>query len=350
MLAVIAHFVIASLTAFHMWLGGNLPAAPQVVADAGEVAIAHRGTLQAEARVRSTERSLTEARSAKAKLARIYEAQLQEIDRLKQRKASWRRDRMLRAQMAQSLETSKELTALDKQVRALEARLTRQRKTLLTAIDDELAAGPAGDRVRTLRTTRRQLVVELRGGSKKIVIPDVRIDQLADPEELDYQVAAIRQTEADLADEIAELEARGERYDRMAQLQDKRSRADELDRTDDDRPRRSTGRVGNSRDQGPAAGGGAADPLGETDATPPESPGDDFTGGGSPGFESDPTVVLADVVDAGTIDALRRAERSSDPKVKARAARRALEQVKAEQKRLERARKQIEKRARELRE
>lgn len=346
MLAVIAHFVIASLTAFHMWLGGNLPAAPQVVADAGEVAIAHRGTLQAEARVRSTERSLAEARAAKAKLARIYEAQLQEIDRLKQRKASWRRDRMLRAQMAQSLETSRDLTSLDKLVRALEARLTRQRKTLLAAIDDELAAGPAGDRVRTLRTTRRQLVAQLRGGSKRIVIPDVRIDQLADPEELDYQVAAIRQTEAELADEIAELEARGERYDRMAQLQEKRSRADEIDRTDDDRPRRSTGRVGSGRDEGPAAGGDAADPQGEDSGAPPQ---DDFNGNPG-GFESDPTVVLADVVDSGTIDALRQAERSSDPKVKARAARRALEQVKAEKKRLERARKQIEKRARELRE
>ena len=60
-------------------------------------------------------------------------------------------------------------------------------------------------------------------------------------------------------------------------------------------------------------------------------------------------MVLADVVDTSTLDALRAADRSSNPAIKARAAERASAQVRARLERLRAQRARVQERARELR-
>jgi hypothetical protein len=66
-------------------------------------------------------------------------------------------------------------------------------------------------------------------------------------------------------------------------------------------------------------------------------------------FESDATVVLAEVVDPSTIDSLHRASRSGDPAQRALAAKKARDAVAARLEQLRQKRAQIEARARQLR-
>ena len=64
----------------------------------------------------------------------------------------------------------------------------------------------------------------------------------------------------------------------------------------------------------------------------------------------DASAVYADVVDPGTLVELQRAERSGDPENKAKAAERALRDVRTRADRLRAKRLEMEKRARQLRE
>ncbi|MCP4448831.1 MAG: hypothetical protein GY811_26380 [Myxococcales bacterium] len=115
----------------------------------------------------------------------------------------------------------------------------------------------------------------------------------------------------------------------MDALRSKRDRSEELGAFDDDNVRRSTGRTSNGlsrqgtqnqSDQDPSDETGAG-AEGDAGALPNRDLG--FLG---PSFEAS-SVVLSDVVDVGTQDALRRAHSSSSPRTKAEAARRAHEQV-----------------------
>jgi hypothetical protein len=283
----------------------------------------------------------------KAALQKRYEGQLADVDALKQKRASWYRDRQLREAMAKSLETADKLAAIASKLRAIDARVKRERTELVAAIDAELvAAGGAIDAKRktTLAKLRHDHAAALRPTGKKIVLPDDRIDPLADPEELDQQVAALEQSERQLQKEVASLERQATRFEKMDDLREKHDRADELGGFDDDQPRRSTGRSG-ARNESVGLTGGAA---GEGDSAP--APGDDFDSGVPEGmFENDPTVVLSDVVDAETIGALRQAEISDDPGVKAKAATRAAKKVEERLRKLRTQRAAIEKRARKLR-
>ena len=311
------------------------------------VASAQRGqassktTDEAAAAVKASEKKRAALVRERTELATRYQKELAEIDKLKRQRASWRRDRQLRSKLSASLGTAKKLGKTTAAITVLDGQLVKQRKALIAAIDAELAAGASSARARSLRAARAEAAKKVAPGkAKKIVLPDDELDPLADPEELDQQARALRDGEAELLRQIETLEREAARFRKQAALRKEHERADELAARDGTNPRRTSGSGGGGRvsadEAAPQSDDGAADP--------------DFGGMDPGGFEGDPAVVLADVVDGDTVDALRKAERSSDPAAKAAAAEKAREQVKRRLERLEKRRREIEKRARELRE
>ncbi len=338
--------LIAIGTILQLWLVGGTPAAPDSVAQAAEhVTENARATDGAAAQVAATTAELRRATAGKNQLVRRYEGQLREIDRLKKSRASWRRDRLIRQHKAASLTTGRQLQELDQRLRAADKRLLSRRRALVVAVDRELKAGgisrARGSKLRALRRSAARALHR----DKKIVLPDDDIDPLADPEELEYQAARIVQSERQLTREISLLAERAKRYRRMDKLRKKRARAAEAGRWDDSRSRRSTGRSGDRQNGAGTLAADEADPDGEG---PSAAPGDDDASFGGAEY-SDPTVVLVDVVDTDTLDALRSAQVSSNLVVKARAAERAHKQVRGQLERLRKRRQLIEKRAQRLR-
>ena len=272
----------------------------------------------------------------RAELARRYQDEVAEIDRLKRQQASWRRDRALRARLASSLETARALTELADRIKRAGAELARARAAAVIAIDRALpTAGPR----RAELERRRRAWAPAPPPPRRIVIPDEALDPLADPEELALQAAALRDSEAELAREIDRLAQQAERFDRIAAVRKQHDRAEELDRRDDGDPRRVASRGGAE-----AAQDGVASPLPPTEDSGPSS---DPAAGFGDGREL--STALAEVVDPATVDALRKAERSTDPATRAAAARRAREAVVQRLARLRKQRGVIEGRARELR-
>lgn len=344
------------LPALPMAQQGALPAAPQAApaVSGPQVADLARATTREAEQVAALERERTQRLAEKARLARLYEGQLQELDRLKQQRASWRRDRLIRDQLRASHDTAAALAVADQRIRRTSAALAAQRQRLVTAVERELAAGPVPERRPILARWRAGAQRQQRRDVKKIVLPDERIDPLADPEELEDHAALLRQGEAELVRELERLDLQAQRYRYMATLSAKRDRAAELRRLDDDQPRRTTGRSSAT----PGAGDEAAAPPPVSDGPAPAPPTEDpIDSGGMPDEGRDSPgdslngldVVLADVVDTSTADALRAADRSGNPAVKARAAERASAQVRARLERLRAQRTRIQERARELR-
>jgi len=295
----------------------------------------------------------TQRVTEKKNLATTWQTQLRDIDRLKQSKASWRRDRQIAAKKAESQATAARLSRVDAELRALDAQLKAQREALLAAIGRELA-DPAVSAVRRagLAKLRDQVAGSLRPRARKIILPDDTLDELADPEELTEQIALIAQAEKELAQEQKVLRQREDRYNKWAMLRDQRERAGQMSDLDDDQVRRSTGRTEKAgRDN--SGGGGAGSASDEDSASPgagspppenePESPSSPDAG-----FETS-SVVLADVVDSSTIDALRRAGRSTNPRARADAASRARKQVESRLERLKKSRALIQNHLNKLR-
>ena len=288
---------------------------------------------------------------------------MSEIDTLKRGRASWRRDRLLQGSLRASNDTAAALRQAEARVRSLEGQLDERRKRWLSAVERELAVAPSPPRVRVLTRHREVLLGHLRPDAKKIVLPDERIDPLADPEDLEHQAALLRESEAELAKELGRLERRVNRYRHMAALSLQRTRADQLGRLDDDQPRRRAGgRRANAPLPADDVSGGQDGSDGRDSAPPPpspsepgggpgapETPGDGLEGAGPPDDADMFDIILADVVDSPTIDALRAAERSNNPAFKASAVERASEQVRSRLERLRARRRQIQQRARDLR-
>ncbi|MCB9560872.1 MAG: hypothetical protein H6708_10735 [Kofleriaceae bacterium] len=312
------------------------------LADADAAATLGKATDRARATVRASEQDRATRLAARTKLARAYQAELGEIDKLKRQKASWRRDRLLRDRLASSLETAKKLSKASAELTILDARLLQERRALIAAIDAELAAGPAAARTASLQRVRTETARAVAPAvkAKKIVIPDDEIDPLADPDELEAQARALRDSEAELARQIASLDGQVDRFRKQAELRKAHDRAGELAARDDGQPRRTAGSAG-SRDGAELTGDAAPQDGGDGPAADPST-------SGAGGFEGDPAVVLSDVVDADTVDALRKAERSSDPSAKAAAAERARREVARRLAALRKRRLEIEKRAKDL--
>ena len=302
------------------------------------VAVAERRTRVAQApgsveaavaAVTAAQREVAAVAAEHAALGRRYDAQLAEIDQLKRQQASWRRDRALRSKLAASLETAKALTALAERSRRASAALTKAKALAVVALDAAIARATPSARP---ALERRRAQYRPAPAPKKIVLPDDALDPLADPEELDDQVAALRDAEAALAAEVARLGQRVDRFAAMAELRRQHERAESMARDDDDAARRIALR-----------GGGSENGFSNDAAPAPTEGATDVPSG------RDLAVALAAVIDARTVDALRQSDGSNDPDTRAAAARQAKAAVAARLELLRKRRAAIEARARELR-
>lgn len=296
-------------------------------------------TTQAWNSTQAAERKVAGLTAQRNALAQRFEDELREVDRLKNAKRSWRRDRELRDQLATTNELGKQLEAVNAELARAQQVLAGARKTLVSAIDSELASGPAAPRRAQLEKARAQVAPQARK-AHRIVLPDMQIDPLADPEELDQQAIALRETEAELRAQIKGLDAQAKELERVAMLRKQHDRMKELDQRED-QSRRTGGGNG-----GRALGGAEAsseDSGGPPDARPNE------TGATPPPALEDAAITLAEVIDPATIDQLKSAQRSGDPKRRAEIAKQLRDAVSKKLEQMAKQRKQVEDRAAQLR-
>jgi hypothetical protein len=288
----------------------------------------------------AAERRVGDLANQRTALAQRYEDELRSIDRLKNQRASWRRDRELRDQLSEANETAKTLATVTSDLAAAQAELATARRVLLAAIDTELALAPAAPRKAQLDRARAQ-ITPARRTAHRIVLPDLQIDPLADPEELDQQAAALRASEAELTRQIIGLDTQAKELERVAMLRKQHDRTNEMDRREDNTSHRNATTANR--------GGEAA----ASDGNSPQAPAPDTRPGESgappPSFEAEASVVLAEVVDTSTLDSLQRSQRSADPAQRADIARRVRDAVTAKRDQLRTKRAQIESRAKQLR-
>ena len=278
-------------------------------------------TAKAESVAKAAEHQVARATLSRASLAQRYKDELERIDRLKNQRASWRRDRELRDNLSDSLETANQLSAATRELERAKITLEQARRSYLAAIDAELGAG-------TTPARAQQLAPQVNVAPRRIVIPDFDIDPLADPEELDQRAAELRAAEEELGRQIAGLKAQADELDHLAVLRKQHDRAGDLFNRDDDEPHRNTVRPTEGED-----GGGRQPNL------PP----------GAPNFENFVPIVLVDVIDASTINSVAAAQRSGDPAQRAAAAHQAHDAVARRLDEVKKRRLEIEGRARQLR-
>lgn len=305
-------------------------------------------TARAQAEATTVERTVSRLAAQRGQLAQAYAEELEAIDRLKKQRASWRRDRELRDSLAAANDTATRLGAATGELARANIALAASRRTLVVAVDAELATRPTTARTTELTKLRAQLVPQVADRKlHRIVLPDLEVDPLADPEELEQQAAALRDSEAELSRQVVGLEKQAKELDEVAKLRKAHDRASDLAKRDDDQPQR-TAQSGGTRSGVFGSGDGASN-----GSPAPESAGggggSTSTGGGgsgpsglSGGFESDATVVLSGVVDASTIDTLTRAQRSGDPAQRALAAKKARDAVAGRLDQLRKKRAEIE--------
>lgn len=266
-----------------------------------------------------------------------WRVELDEVTKLKNAPQSWRRNNALRSKLSDADALGKQLAAATGEVQTATRDLATARRAVVAAIDAEIATNPGAPRRAQLDKARARVMPQ---GPKahRIVLPDMQIDPLADPEELDQQAVSIRDTEAELGNQIKGLESQAKELDRVAMLRKQHERTKELDQRDD-----------NSARKGGTPNGGRA---GDTAAAPEANPTDGGAGGGPAAvssFESDAKITLADVVDPNTIQELDRAQRSNDPSKRAAVARLTRDAVAKKLAQLRDKRKQVEDRAAQLR-
>lgn len=257
--------------------------------------------------------------------------ELAAIDRLKQGPRGWRTKSQLEDRLSDANETRKQLEAAEARLADAHRRLAAARGQLVAAIDVELAAAPTVARAEALQRLRAQHVAKRE--ARRIVLPDTKIDPRLDPEELDEQVAAIREGEATLDRQIAGLESQAKELQRIEDLRRQHDRTLELDKRDDNTSRRNA--------QQPAAVRGAADSAGGL-APSAEGGGGGFSSGGGAMFETDAQVVLPEVVEPAILDGITKAQRSGDPGQRAVAVRKARDAVATKRDQLRKKRLEIE--------
>lgn len=302
-------------------------------AQSGQSTHLSAATDNAEAAAKDAEHRVAQLALQRAGLAKRYQDELDAIDRLKTQRASWRHGRELRASLSSSAETANQLGAATHEFEKANASFSSARRAYLAAIDAECSAGVAPLRAAQLDRARALIGPQVKVPLRPIVFPDLEVDPLADPEELDQRAVELRASEDALNRQLAGLEAQAVELEHLALLRKQHDRAGYLIDRDDDQPRRSTAQKSNNvgLDDGGASGG----PL-------PDSPG------WSP-FENSLTIILSNVIDASTINLFAAAQRSGDPAQRAVAAHQAHAAV---AKRLDQVRKkrlEIEAHAKQLR-
>jgi hypothetical protein len=308
-------------------------------------------TNKAQAAEIAAEQRVGQLTAQRAQLNTRYQEELAAIDRLKKSKASWRRDRELNTAQADAKDTGDKLAALDKQLAIAQQTVTATRGIVLKAIDAELPTA-TGPRAQQLAKLRAQLAPPR--VVKKIVIPDARIDPLADADELEQQARALEDSEDALARQVKELDAQAAELTHVAEIRKQHERAGDLAMREDDQPHRNAQAsaskgLSDQSTQTPTAGapppqqGGASNGGGGGDSHAGEFSGD------RGGFETEASTVLIEVVDRATIEGLMRASRSGDPAQRAVAAKQARDAVAARLAQLKKQRAAIEARAKALR-
>ncbi|HEX7940815.1 MAG TPA: hypothetical protein VF488_03390, partial [Gemmatimonadaceae bacterium] len=292
-------------------------------------------TATTETAVRSAEQLVTRLAAKREALAKRYQDQLEQIDRLKNQRASWRRDRELRDSLSESLETANQLSAATRELGQGRGDLESARRAYLAAIDAELGAGAAPARAQLLMRARAQLVPQIKDAPRRIIIPDFEVDPLADPEELEQRAAELRASEEDLGRQLAGLKAQATELDHLAVLRKQHERAGDVFNRDDDEPHHNTARPASEPGTPPDEGGGAGKPS--------------APGGVTGYFENFVPIVLSDVINVSTILSLEAAQRSGDPRQLADAAHRAGDEVARRISEVRKRRLEIEARAHQLR-
>jgi hypothetical protein len=333
---------------------------------AGEVE-ARQGTisrLEAErVRMEATQRALNDR----------HLRQLAEVDRLKNRRSGWNAGAKLERAQADANETAKSLNAGQTRIAAAKQQIVVERRALVAAIDRELASQPAPSETRRLQLSRlrSQELARLPAPVKKLKLAQERIDPLDDPEDLDEKAARLRRSEQLLLDELARVDKKVHHFRLQARLEKNRRRSIDDPFADAQKGRKSAHGQTKQENFGTAAetnrggsstgGGGAAAPQepaagnldGEDDAAAPPEQGPSGTPAITTAIPADVGVDLtaqySDVVDQSTLDAVRLAERSSDPEVRARAAERLRDALRAQAERVRQQRQTIERRAKQLR-
>lgn len=242
--------------------------------------------------VRDATTRIAQLIAQRAQLQKLYRTELDAIDRLKKQRVSWRRDRELRESLSSSLDTANQLSGVAREIDRMAGQVVAAQRAYVRAIDTELAepARLLPARIQALHAARAPLIVLLRGAPRRIVLPDLDIDPLADPEELDQRAIELRASEAELQRELAGLDAHAAALERAE--------------------------------------------------SPPSS---------SAGVEPYLPAILSEVVDASTVASLAAAQRSTDPAQRARATRKARAAVAARLDEVRHKRAEIEARARQLR-
>ncbi|MEP6861288.1 MAG: hypothetical protein ABJE66_11740 [Deltaproteobacteria bacterium] len=314
-------------------------------------------TQAAQQKVRSDEQNVGRLATQRSTVAQRYQDQLAAVDGLKKQKPSWRRDRELRQTLADSADTANQLSALNTQLAGAARALVQARGELVVAIDREKPTA-TGPRAGELAKLRAEVTATIGPAPKKIVLPDAEVDPLADPEELDQQAQAIAETEKQLANQVAGLDAQAGELAHVADLRKHNERAKDLMLAEDDQPHRNVQHSSGDRGAADSAtptngiGGGAGQGTGQGGSTSTGGGGDggNFNNNNSSNsFETEATFVLGEVIDRTTIDGLTRAQRSGDPAKRAEAARSARDAVSQRLEQLKKKRAQIEARAKQLR-
>jgi hypothetical protein len=295
-------------------------------------------TNRAETTANAAERQVVQLTSRRAALKQQYEDEVADIDRLKKQRASWRRDRDLRENLSTSLETSKQLDNATREVDLAQRNLVTARRAYLNAVAAELKAGAPPQRAQRLERARALLTSQLKDAPHRILIPDLRIDPLADPEELLQHANELRASEDELRHQVDELAAQAIDLERIAQLRKQHDRAGDLVNRYDDQPHRTTTRS-ETNPEGTGVGG-VTDPS-SAPFIPP-------TTQQLSGFENYVPTVLSDVIDASTINSFTAAQLSGDPAQRALAARKAHDAVALRLEQVRRKRMEIEARAKRL--
>ncbi|HEX4419254.1 MAG TPA: hypothetical protein VH165_15185 [Kofleriaceae bacterium] len=318
------------------------PAVPPAVAPASTAASV-MATDAAGAHLRDADQGVVQLTARRIQLNKRYLEQLDAIDRLKNQRPSWRRDRELRESLPGSLDTANQLSAVDREIKKATLQLLSAQRAYLSVIDAELAAGTTPVRGQQLQRARAPIAQLLEAAPRRIVIPDLEIDLLADPEELDQRAAELRASETELNRQLARLDQQAAELDHLAMLRKQHNRAGDLFTRDNDEPQRGATRK--STDTGTTAEEGTGDGrLPITSGTAP-------LGSTLPGASSESFIptILADMVDASTIASFAAAERSTDPAQRAAAAHKAHAVVALQLEQVKQKRAEIEARSKRLR-
>jgi hypothetical protein len=262
------------------------------------------------AAVAKAQQQVSQAKAARDAIAKKYAVALAAIDTLKQQKSGFRRDRELRAALANSHELATALTAATSALAKAQAALNQ-------------LAPPAVS-------------------TKRIVLPSTQIDPLADPEELEMQAQALKQAESDIGVQLAALTDQEKAAGAAVNLRRQHLRAQDVSVRDDDQARGQktpNGKLGAQSEDSPSP-------------SPPVE-GDAANLGGARGLDSRALQlagnVLVDLIDAKQGLALKVAATSSDPEVRLLAAQNARVSVATKLAQLRKQRQAIEARAAQLR-